>query len=232
MSCPLVIDRLIPLRRAAWIAVPAVALASAAACYLAPLIRSNGVAEARDMVAFAIFWFSLLAAALTPVVVCTSGRWTFDDRGVSYERGIGSPRYLRWSDVQKLRWSPVMAVLRGPHFSIPIRFHNFSRDQRRPAFGFVMTQLASHFDLTYPSRPRVRVTPRLALQSLFRISALTVPISALLVGLRTYCPLSTWTMGVLYGTLSAMTLSAFVFVWTQDRRLGNPNRWRTPRSLA
>jgi hypothetical protein len=94
-----------------------------------------------------------LAVSLFLMVMLAWGTWFIDLEGVTFEPCYGSQRCLRWSQIERVQWSPIQSKIQGQGVTIPIFWHGLTEEQAPQAYERVEKILADDFDLRWPRPP-------------------------------------------------------------------------------
>jgi hypothetical protein len=160
------------------------------------------------------------------------GRWTIDEKGVSYQPIFRDARRIDWPDVEQVVWSRANIIVRNRIYTVPLPSGNMlGEDLRGPFREFVRGILTERFDL---SNSPVRVDRSFRTgRSWARVLAVsTVGCSVVIWIWRQIIndPMNTYYQMAFVAVPLILLLSMFVFPWRHYRKKQpHPYRWRMPR---
>jgi hypothetical protein len=81
------------------------------------------------------------------------GAFRLDREGIQQDSLLRKSRYLRWENVERVKWSQGSCCLKGKDISISVAFTPVSSKNALRAKAFVEGVLAAHFDLSIKKDP-------------------------------------------------------------------------------
>lgn len=182
-------------------------------------------------------WSALPAAAVlylpffvtAGVLLWHSGRWIADAQGITFTGPLRRRRTIRWSEIKRIRWSRLSAVLDGEAGRMTINWQSIRPAKREPAPAFVGQQLARYFDTAIDPPVLLPIHwRRLAVATVFMAAPILLVTCIALNDPDRWFWLLPW---VMQGILVAGLVIGFLLARQDLRKRLSPNRWRYRRAF-
>jgi len=216
-----------------WLAAACAPLMLACAVYLLlPHARPHQDDRMWGMSAGGLALLATFGVFIPSLQLLLAGTWIADERGIEFVPYLPRVRrwqFVAWSEIQRVRWVPILARLQAADAEVMVHWRELSPADRDALKARICTSLGENFDLSLPPRPAAR--PSQELPALRRLIALsTVPIGSVLLGyaIALHHPEHMRLMVVLMcAWIPVLYVVAIVIAVRQQRSRQSPARWRT-----